>query len=79
MEPVVALVGPFGEMVVLHVAAPDEDFQPPGRLERARREGALLFFFAGGFLEIVRLLQFAANFRKLLPRLRLRELLQDNF
>ena len=76
VEPVVALVGLFGELIVLHIAAANENLKPARRFERARREGALLLFFAGGFFEVIRLLQFAANFIEFLLRLRLRKLLQ---
>lgn len=41
VEPVVALVGLFGELIVLHVAAADEDLEPARRFEYARGEGAL--------------------------------------
>ena len=46
VEPVVALVGLFCQLVVLHVAAADEDLKPARRFECARGEGALELLFA---------------------------------
>ena len=80
VEPVVALVGLFCQLVVLHVAAADEDLEPTRGFECARGEGALeLLFAAAGFFEVVRLLQFAADLIEFLLGLRLRKLLQDAF
>ena len=79
MEPVVALVGLFGELVVLHVAAADEDLKPTRGFECARGEGALELLFAARLSDIVRLLQFAADLIEFLLGLRLRKLLQDAF
>lgn len=49
VEPVVALVGLFGELIVLHIAAANENLKPARRFERARREGALLLFLPEDF------------------------------
>ena len=79
VEPVVALVGLFCQLVVLHVAAADEDLKPTRGFECARGEGALELLFAARLSDIVRLLQFAADLIEFLLGLRLRKLLQDAF
>ena len=79
VEPVVALVGLFRQLIVLHVAAADEDLKPTRGFECARGEGALELLFAARLSDIVRLLQFAADLIEFLLSLRLRKLLQDAF
>lgn len=77
VEPVVAFVGLFRQLIVLHVAAADEDLEPARRFERARGEGALELLFAARLFEVICLLQFAANFVEFLLGLGLRKLLQN--
>ena len=46
VEPVVCACRPFCQLVVLHVAAADEDLEPTRGFECARSEGALELLFA---------------------------------